>query len=105
MDPVERNLTDPWHQLLQTPDITGKATFVLVFEDKFCSGLLKGPYWPHPIDLCLPGLLRQPREVALCLFEFRRASALANSPSADAFVDVPDTGPLDEARRSFASHN
>src|SRR5262245_47308897 len=34
----------------------------------------------------------------------RGASALANSPTEDDFVDVPDAGPQEEAGHVFASH-
>ena len=105
VDLIKGDAADPGHQELQSPNVTGNAALVLILQHELGSSLLESPPRPDAVDLCLPGLLDQSREVAFRFFESICASALANSPSTDVLIDVPDAMAFDEPRCSLASHD
>src|ERR1700730_1852183 len=104
MQAIDWVVADPSHQKLQVHDVVGDAAFVLVFAHKLRGGLLEASNGPYSVDLRLPGLLHDPYERPFCFLEPRCTSALANSASEEALVDVPDSGSHDEAGYFLASH-
>ncbi len=104
MDSIERQTSDVRHQPLQPTDIIRQAAFMLVLQHKFRRGLLEGSSRPDAVNHRLPGLLHQSGEEPFRFLDVSCFSALANSPPADTFVDMPDPAPEEEAGYSFASH-
>jgi len=104
MDSIERNVPDPRHEMLELDKIGCQTSLVLVFEHKLCCGLLERSSGPDAVHLSLPFFFHQPCEVTFRFFKMTCLSALANSPPADAFVDMPDPTPEDEAGISLSSH-
>ena len=78
---------------IEKADVIPDAPLVLVLEHEFRRGLLEGSSGPDAIDLGLSRLFHHSREVLFGFLELISASASANSPPEDAFVDMPDPGP------------
>ena len=97
VEPIKRDGPDPGQQPLQAADIVVQAAFVLVLQHKLCRGCFEGPRRSDTVDLGLPELLHQSREVSLRLFDLSCSRALANAPSVKVLVDVPDPASLNEA--------
>ena len=104
MDPIDGHRSKRQHQSLESAHVVIDAPLVLVLQHKLCRGLLERSSRPDAVDLGLPRLFHHSREVLFGFFELSCASALANSPPEEAFVDMPDPGPHDEAGDLFASH-
>jgi hypothetical protein len=51
---VERRIANPGYQELQSPNVAGNASFMLVFQHKLGGRLFERPLGPHTIDTCLP---------------------------------------------------
>jgi hypothetical protein len=97
VDAIERETANRWQKAFEPAYIVPNAPLVPIFEHELRSSLLKSSRRPDSVKQGLSRLLHQSCEELLRFLNFTCFSALANSPPADAFVDVPDSGPLDES--------
>src|SRR5436853_5839941 len=101
---VQGNIAYCRHDPFQATDVVAQASLVLVLKHKLRRGLLEGSRGPYAVDVSLTGLFHHSREMRFRCFELSCTSALANSPPEQALVDMPVSGPHDEAGDVFASH-
>jgi hypothetical protein len=76
------------NQPFQLGDVVSKRAFVLVLANELCRRYFERSPRPNAIHLRFAGLLDKPCEEQFGLFEASCFSALANSPPADALVDI-----------------